>query len=318
MSTVVQDKPSTEIKKIDEHSVSYIPLGQKKEMTLTIAHARKYVANKTKSGQSPSDGDLVNFLMLCQSNLLNPWVGDAYLIGYDTSRGPKYSMIVSAQALFKRAELSPEFDGLQSGVVVRVGDGPIEYREGDLFLKGEELLGGWAKVYRKDRKMPFYDSLLLSTFDKHNDQWQKDPAGMIVKCAEVSALRKAFPNSCAGLYIEGERERIDGGSATTNRISKRPTEQDVIDKLENEVVDNSESEEFVDAEIVESVVEDGPNVDQMEEWDRVQLSIEEIKTIDDAQRVQLAINGTVHLNDDQKKSLTEKLATAARSLVKKK
>lgn len=203
-------------KKQEDRSVVYVPLGEKSEVKLTVAIVQKFLVVPTRSGHYPTDQDVMKFIMLCKARELNPWVGDAYLIGYDSKDGPQFSLITSVQALFKRAENHPEFDGLESGVIVRAKGskdhppGPVEYREGDFFLDDEELLGGWARVYRKDREKPFFEAVKLSTFKRNTRIWDSNTEGMLSKTAESGALRKAFPNQLGGLYL---REEIDAHAA---------------------------------------------------------------------------------------------------------
>ena len=75
--------------------------------------------------------------------------------------------------------------------------------------EGETLLGGWAKVFRKDRGRPIYKRLKLQTFNTGRSHWAKDPAGMIVKCTEADALRTSFPTHLGGLYTQEELPPID-------------------------------------------------------------------------------------------------------------
>lgn len=206
-----------------------------KEVTLTLALTRKYLAHPTKSGKLPSDVDLTKFMMLCKAQQLDPWTGDAFLIGYDSADGPSFSLITSVQALFKRAEMNPDFNGIASGVIVtrKRGDGEPIFREGDFVMADETIAGGWARVFRKDREQPYYDALNLSTFSRGTSQWKKDPAGMIVKCAEASALRKAFPNACGGLYTHEEMDgRLDGPSHEHGAGAKRLSIDEVANQIE--------------------------------------------------------------------------------------
>lgn len=189
--------------------IRYKPFGEMEEIELTPRRVARFISAKTRSGSTASDEDVVKFLMLCKSRQLNPWVGDAYLVGYDSKDGPQFSLITSIQALMKRAEASPDFDGIESGVIVDRG-GEIIERQGDALYPGDKLIGGWAKLYRKNIGRPFYDALNLSTYDKGRSQWEKDKSGMIVKCAEASVLRKAFPSQLAGLYCQHEEGAITG------------------------------------------------------------------------------------------------------------
>jgi hypothetical protein len=105
---------------------------------------------------------------------------------------------------------------MESGVVIATKAGDIIERQGDITFDGEKLLGGWARVYRKDQEIVSYDALKLSTYNSGRSRWAADPAGMIVKCAESSSLRKAFPTVLAGLYTAEEMESVEVQAKTTN------------------------------------------------------------------------------------------------------
>lgn len=194
--------------KITDREVNYIPLGGKTSVQITVGMVRSYLCTPTKQGNIPNDSDIVKFMMLCKARELDPWVGDAYLTGYDTQDGPSFSLITAAQALLKRAEMNEQYDGMESGVVVKSAEGGIQYRDGDLVLDGETLVGGWARSHRKDQRIPSFDALKLSTFNTGKSRWSKDPAGMIVKCAESSVLRKSFPTQLGGLYTREEMDHL--------------------------------------------------------------------------------------------------------------
>lgn len=200
-------KPNPVKKNDQERSVVYRPAGASEEMTLTVAYVKNFLTKPTKRGFTPSEADVIRFMMLCKASHLNPWQGDAYLIGYDSEDGPVFDLITAIQALLKRAELSPEFDGIESGVVIQEGM-EIKERKGTILLPGEKLLGGWARCFRKDRGIPFYQSVQFCVYDTGRARWKKDPAGMIVKCARATVLREAFPNSLAGLYVDEEMEGV--------------------------------------------------------------------------------------------------------------
>jgi len=163
--------------------------------------------DKIRQGLCPlaTEQEAVMFLELCRHMGLNPWVKDAYLIKYDDKRPA--TMVVGKDAFTKRADSNPHFAGIESGVIVPMGD-KLEYRKGTLVLKGEVIVGGWAKVARTDRKIDIDTTV---TFDEYNTKrgvWNNMPAVMIEKCAIVKALRSAFPATFSGMYDSSEMREI--------------------------------------------------------------------------------------------------------------
>jgi phage recombination protein Bet len=170
------------------------------------------VAQPTKSGKTCTDRDALKFMMLCQAQRLNPFAGDAFLLGYDGQNGPQYSLITAHQAFLKRAETSDDYDGMESGIIIQESDSDeVKEIEGDFHMPDVKVLGGWARVHHKKRTHPTYRRIRMERFNKGRAQWNEDPAGMICKCAEADALRSTFPTLLGGLYIKGEV--IDVGPA---------------------------------------------------------------------------------------------------------
>ncbi len=216
----------------NKNEVEYVPFGSTEKIKLSVAIIQNYIAVPTRSGKTCSERDAMKFLMLCRSRALNPFEGDAYLVGYDSQDGPSFSLITAHQAFLKRAEPHPEFDGMESGVIISPalacpmcsanggrevsgnwvmcssckGVGQTDEIEGDLIPEGHTLIGGWAKVHFKQRKVATKRRLALRTFDSQRSRWKSDPAGMIVKCAEADALRSSFPTKLGGLYLKEEQD----------------------------------------------------------------------------------------------------------------
>src|SRR4030095_3629454 len=214
----MKEQPTTEIVTVpqdEKGTIEIVPFGTDERIRLSAAIVRQQIAVPTRTGKQPDDKQCIKFMMLCRARHLNPWEGDAYMLGYDTQSGPQFSLTTAHQVFLKRAEASKGFNGMESGVIVERAIGAdlsnIVEREGDLVYDGERLIGGWAKVYRKDREKPFYRRLKLATFNTNRSRWEKDPAGVIVKCAEADALRSAFPTHLGGLFIDEELPPIDVG-----------------------------------------------------------------------------------------------------------
>lgn len=221
---------------LEARQVQYLAFGtESKKIEITLGMVRKYIAapayaRDTKEQIQISDTESIQFMMLLQARRLDPWDGDAYAVPFWDSKAGchKWALITAHHAFLKRAEFSPHFDGMESGVIVEV-DGEYKELPGDFVpdtLDGSKtkLAGAWAKVVRKDRSIPTYRRAKLSTFQKDFGNWVKDPAGMIVKCAEADALRSAFPSACGGLYIREEMgPAIDvDAQLTTPAPERRP------------------------------------------------------------------------------------------------
>lgn len=196
------------VAKTEERSVEFIPFGASDKIRLTAAMVRQFIAVPTKSGAMPTERDCIRFIMLCMGKRANPFEGDCFLIGYDTPKGPNFSMVCGIELFLKRASMEASYDGMESGVIILDANNNIRERAGALVLHGETLVGGWAKVHRKDRKQPVYKTVKLETYNTGQSRWLKDPGGMIVKVAESQALRTAYPTALGGLYTQEEMQRL--------------------------------------------------------------------------------------------------------------
>jgi phage recombination protein Bet len=201
-------KPVTGELTKEERVIAFVPFGAIDQIKLSVRMIQDFIAKPTKQGKKCTPDQALRFLMLCQAQRLNPWQGDCFCIGYDTQNGPEFSNVVAHQTFLKRAEANENYDGMTSGLIVRNKETQaITEIEGDFFLDEEQqVLGGWAKVIRKDRKIPFYRRIRMARFYKDQSQWKVDAPGMICKCAEADALRSAFPTVLGGLYMPEEMQ----------------------------------------------------------------------------------------------------------------
>lgn len=179
------------------------------EVALSPQIVRDYLVN----GQGRvTDQEVQLFLRLCQYQRLNPFLREAYLIKYGDSQP---ATIVTGKEVFtKRAARHPQFAGQDAGVIATDSAGAVIERSGAAVFPGETLVGGWAKVYRADRKVPTCMAVTLAEYAKVNARgelqknWRDMPATMIRKVALVQALREAFPEQLQGLYSEEEEAPI--------------------------------------------------------------------------------------------------------------
>lgn len=216
MAVATNNVPQT----ADKARVTYLAAGQ--EVTLSYNIVRNYL---TKGNGQMSDQDLMQFISVCKFNQLNPFLNEAYLVKFGTQPA---QMIVSLEALLKRADACPNYEGLQSGVIV-IKDDTIAEIEGGFIPPKAQLVGGWAKVYRSDRKYPYIAKVNLSEYDKKQSIWNEKKSMMIEKVAKVQALRNAFPNQLGAMYTREETEETDAQvlETTINKVAEKqhPSEE---------------------------------------------------------------------------------------------
>lgn len=199
-----QTQQQAKLQVTDKDIVTYEVAGQ--EVKLSYSIVRKYL---TKGNADVTDQELVQFISVCKFNKLNPFLNEAYLIKFKSARGDgNAQMIVSKEALFKRAEACEQYDGIEAGIIVLRGDNVVEL-EGCFHQAKDVLLGGWAKVYRKDRRVPTVSKVNLSEYDKGNSIWNEKKATMISKIAKVQALREAFPSQLGAMYAKEETTALE-------------------------------------------------------------------------------------------------------------
>lgn len=200
--------------------VIYSVAGQ--EVKLSYQIVRDFLI---KGGGAVSDQDLTLFISVCKFNQLNPFLNEAYLVKFGTSPA---QMIVSKEALMKRADACDNYDGIQGGVIVIRDKCQLEL-EGCFFMPTDELVGGWAKVYRSDRKYPVVSRVNLSEYDKKQLIWNEKKSTMITKIAKVQALREAFPAQLGAMYTPEESGIID---AKFVDITERKNNSEIIPQKE--------------------------------------------------------------------------------------
>lgn len=225
------------IDKMLDHAVTYKPFMSDDDVSLTPRNVMRYFARPTRSGKTCTVEQAVRFIGLCKARALNPWEGDAFIVGFDSQDGPEFNLVTAHQAFLKRAEVHPEYDGMESGVTVVAPGGAVEDLQGDLVPDGYQIVGGWAKVHFKNRNVPMYKRLKLSTFNKNISRWKIDPAGMIVKCAEADALRSSFPTRLGGMYLREEFDAVEAQAKQRPEIAM-PTATDERPKVDKPVIED--------------------------------------------------------------------------------
>ena len=176
------------------------------------------------------------FTELCKARKLNPFLKEAYCIKFGNQPA---QIVVGKDAILKRAIIHPDYDGMESGVIVQNNETKeVTERKGTFYLKdSEQLVGGWAKVYRKNWKYPTYSSVSFDEVANRkkdgtlNSNWQGKGATMVEKVAKVRALRETFIEDLSGMY-EAEEMNVPAAEAPSEPeiiVQAEPTVEQVVD-----------------------------------------------------------------------------------------
>ncbi len=229
------EKTKEELKK--ELTVVYEVDGEKIKLTPSIV--QKYIVSED-SGKI-TQPEFMMFTSLCKARGLNPFLKEAYCIKYKNNPA---QIVVGKDAVLKRAIKNPNYDGMESGVIIQNKEtSEIIERKGTFYLRdSENLVGGWAKVYRKDWQHPIYcsvgfDEVAQKKSDGNlNVNWSGKGATMVEKVAKVRALRETFVEELGGMY-EAEEMGVDLSSETQN--------QEIVQQDEPIEVDTTPAENVV-------------------------------------------------------------------------
>lgn len=179
----------------DEVREMFAGINTRKSKTVNFSEEQMVFIKKTLFPSATAD-DFKRLMDVCQEYNLDPIKKDIYLIPF---KG-KMTVVIGRDGYLKIAHADPHFDGIESDV----------YYEGDILTKRQDtsllitygqhhllgdtskIIGAFCNVFRKDQSIPTVVYLTLKAVKQNKDVWNTHPAAMVVKTAEVKALRRAF------------------------------------------------------------------------------------------------------------------------------
>lgn len=176
------------------------------DIQVTESDVRDLLAASGQMADNVTAQEIKTFMRLCQAHRLNPFTRDAYIVKYGSAPA---TIITGKEAFTKRAFRNKRFRGYRAGITLVGTDGKLHRREGSMLMPGEELMGGWCKVFIEGYEEPMYDEVSLAEYSTGKGNWSRQggkPSTMIRKVAITHALREAFPEDLGGLYEAAEMD----------------------------------------------------------------------------------------------------------------
>lgn len=208
------------------------------EQEAAIARAAGLVAWDYKRRQEVSAprATAEAFLAHCRRTQLDPIARQIYAI----HRDGKWGIQVSIDGARLIAERSQKYEGQTP--VQWTGDGQTWV---DVWLDQKPPAAARVGVYKTGFREPMIAVANFSAYAAGGPMWSKMPALMLGKCAEMLALRKAFPQDLSGLYSSEEMDQAGQPQQAAQeqveppheRPQAEPSEDGIVDA---EVVDESE------------------------------------------------------------------------------
>lgn len=201
-----------------------------KEPTKELTHISELKIDKAKVelikrtiAKGATDDELMMFLNVCKGLGLSPFIKHVHFVKrWDSKAGAEVGAVqVGIDGFRSIAESTGKYAG--SDDIVFGEDQDIEFNKTKLKVPSKAT----CTVYKivEGQRYPFVATVRwdeLYPGEKQGFMWRKMPFGQLGKCAESSALRKAFPKVLGGVYTPEEMEQA----------SQKPTTASVEEKMD--------------------------------------------------------------------------------------
>ena len=189
-----------------------------------FSHAQRVALAHMGVDKAP-DEDVDVFFHVCQRTRLDPFARQIYMIGR-----PESVMVDGEWTKQMKYTIQTGIDGYRT-IARRTAKGEdeeLEYadtlwcgRDGvwhDVWLgEPQDLMAAKATVIRGGKRFThvalWREYVQTKRNGEPNTMWATKGANQLAKCAEAGALRKAYPQDYAGLYVDAEMEHLASDAA---------------------------------------------------------------------------------------------------------
>ena len=258
-------------------------------IAMSVADVLKWVAPEAPQHEA------FKFLMVCRAAQVNPFLGEAHLV----PMGPKWATIIDKSGWFRRVEQHPAYDGIEAGIIIQELDqttkppkrGRIFDVEGTFLPPNHVVVGGWAKVHRRDRKYPAVARVSITEYMRESATWKQITCTMISKVAKVQALRESGLAFIGG-YDPAELPSTDDNDGRADGSFDRPLPADIEVEFAGTVIPSLSPP--LAAELREAIASSG-------------MTAEQVQTM----LARRGVNSAVELTDSQAREIISKIGYAS-------
>lgn len=172
-----------------------------------------------------SEEELKLFLYTAKARGLDPLLKQIYFIRRKQRRGDRWVDIGTIQT------------GIDGFRLIANRTGKLKGIERGVNRDEKGKISAWARVWRTDWSQPAYEEVTLDEYKGDTPLWQRMPEQMLKKCAEVAALRMAFPEDLSGLYSHEEMDQADKSEDRPRhgKEEKPPLPQEFMEPAEQKI-----------------------------------------------------------------------------------